>query len=281
MSPTDCYPCCSSTAVPVNVPGVAGSNGVNAYTTTTLAFTIPAADGVTQVTIQVANSQWIGIGQFLSIPGLLAGDVNVFQVVSKPNTTSVTVVYPAYVTNINAGDSIPLGYSVTAAGSGVALTIPVSVANGGTGGTTKALGRTGLGVGQTPQFYNIEGVGYSITNALTTIPGFTMTATYAGLYLLLARVVVDDQGVTFAANRNLTIKLKNTTSGADLGTTVRNTGTPTTAQFISVDYTLPFNALTLAAGDVVALQIGYNTVPSAGTSVVSAAGFMLLPIALT
>lgn len=280
-APTDCNPCCGSTTPPVNVPGVAGSNGVNAYTATTLAFTIPAADGVTQVTIQVANSTWMVVGQYLNTPGLLAGELNVFQVVSKPNATSVTVVYPAFSTNINAGDVIPSGYGVSPGGSGVALVVPVSILNGGTGAATKAAARAALGVGQSALAFNGDPLAYTLTNALTSIPTVSLTVATTGLYLIMARVTVDDQGVTFAANRNLTLKAKNNTSGADLGTTVRNTGTPTTAQFISVDYVLPYNVATLTAGDVVVVQAGYNTVQSAGTSVVSSASLILIPLNFT
>lgn len=280
MSPTDCSPCCSSTAVPVNVPGVAGSNGVNAYTTTTLAFTIPAADGVTQVTIQVANSQWMVVGQYLAIPGLLAGEVNVFQVVSKPNTTSVTVVYPAYVTNINAGDIIPSGYGVAPSGSGVALTIPVSVANGGTGGTTKATARAGLGVGQTVQTINSDAVALTLNNTQQALSGMTLTVGSTGLYLVLGRISVDDQGVTFAS-RILTASVKNSTTAALLSTAVRKTGATTTLNFPSFEYVLPFNAVSLTTGDVITMQAGYDTGPTAGTSVINSASLTLVPIALT
>lgn len=279
-APSDCSPCCSSTAVPVNVPGTAGSNGVNAYTTTTLAFTIPASDGVTQVTIQVANSLWTVVGQFLAIPGLLAGEVNVFQVVSKPNGTSITVVYPAYVTNINAGDIIPLGYGVASSGSGVALTIPVSVANGGTGGTTKATARAGLGVGQTVQTINSDAVALTLNNTQQALSGMTLTVGSTGLYLVLGRISVDDQGVTFAS-RILTASVKNNTTAALLSTAVRKTGATTTLNFPSFEYVLPFNAVSLTTGDVIIMQAGYDTGPTAGTSVINSASLTLVPIALT
>lgn len=277
-APTDCSPCCSSTATPVNVPGAAGSNGVNAYTTLTASLTLPAADGVTQVTLSVANSTWMVPGQYLAVPGLVAGQVAVLQVVSKPSAVSVICVYPAFLTNTHAGDVITSATGVSPGGSGLALTVPVSIANGGTAGTTRATARAALGLGGATVGINLDPVAYTITNALTSIPSATCTIVTTGTYLILARVTVDDQGVTFAANRNLTLKIKNNTSAADLGTTVRNTGTPTTAQFISVDYVLPMNQATFTAGDVVVIQAGYNTVPSAGTSVVSSVSLILVPL---
>jgi hypothetical protein len=257
---------------------VAGSNGVNAYTTLTASLTLPAADGVTQVTASVANSSWMVPGQYIDIPGLVAGQVAVMQVVSKPSTLSVILVYPAFVTNAHAGDVITAGTGVSPGGSGVALVTPVSIANGGTGSSTKTTAQTALGLGQDGVAFNGDPLAYTITNALTSIPSVTVTAPRTGKYAVLARVTVDDQGVTFAANRNLTLKVKNNTTAADLGTTVRNTGTPTTAQFISVDYVLPFNFVTLTVGDVVVVQAGYNTVPSAGTSVISSASLILIPL---
>lgn len=220
-------------------------------------------------------------GQYIVIPGLVAGQIGVFQVVSKPNSTSVILVYPAFSTNTHAGDVMPTGSAVAPGGSGVAITFPLPIAQGGTAAITKAAARTAFGVGQDQTTQNSEGIAYTITNAATTISGMTVTVPTTGLYLILARVTVDYQGVTFASNRVLTTRVQNTTSSSTLVTTARNTGTPTTQQFVSVDYVIPFVTATLTATHVLALQISLNTVASAGTSVVSAATLSIIPLNLS
>lgn len=280
-SPTPCQPSCCATPQTVSVPGAEGVGGINAFTITTAPFTIPTADGTTQVTAQVVNSTWMVTGQFLFIPGLVAGQIGVFQVVSKPNSTSVILVYPTYSTNTHAGDVMPSWSSVAPGGSGVAITFPLPIAQGGTAAITKAAAQIALGLGRDQTVQNGSGLAFTIPTTVGTITSMTVTAPATGLYLVLARVTVDYRGVTFGSSQTLTLQVQNTTAGSTVISSTRTTGTPTTQQFVSQDYVLPFITSTLTASQILALQIGISVAASAGTSVVSSASLAIIPLNLS
>lgn len=112
---SDCCPPCN---VPVNVPGPegvpgtngnSGLNGGNAYTTTTANFVVPAQGSA--VTVAVASTVWMQIGQVVFIPG--AGN---FIVTTIFGANSVSLTYAVDPENTNAGVTINAGAGVTPSG---------------------------------------------------------------------------------------------------------------------------------------------------------------------
>lgn len=91
--------------------GSAGADGVNAYTKVLSAFTQPAADS--SVTVQVVNSDWMGIGQ-----GIYVETGGYYYVLSTPSSTSVTLKNIGYSSNAASGSVIPATSKVSPGGSG-------------------------------------------------------------------------------------------------------------------------------------------------------------------
>lgn len=271
------HECCSApTTQTVNVPGIegeAGNDGANAFTVATASFNVPAAAG-SNVTVDVENSEWMVVGQVL----VFAGPAT-FRVVSKPSTTSVILTWLDYPNDIAGGTLINSGAAVSPSGEMPA--VPIPIASGGTGAASKADAQVALGLGQTPTGVNGAAIAYDITNSVATITGMTIVVPQTGLYLVLAMLSVDFRGVTFASSRILTAKVRNTTDGADVISTERTTGAPTTTDYPSQDFVIPFSTATLTAGKTLALQCGLNTVESAGSSVVNIASLMIVPLAIS
>jgi hypothetical protein len=115
MSATSpCIPCCP-TPQSVNVPGAPGgngtngTNGVNAFTLTAADFTVPAIGG--SVTVTVANSTWMVIGQIL----IMTGPAN-FLITAIPSTTTVTLTFLGYPGDVAPAVAILTGTKVSPAG---------------------------------------------------------------------------------------------------------------------------------------------------------------------
>lgn len=111
-----CTPCADPTTV--NIPGAvgatgaagaAGVDGVNAYTYTTVAFTVPAVNS--SVTIQVEASAWGSNSQPIFIAN--AGS---YQINSVPSATTISVKNLGYTGNVAPGTVIPVGSSVSPSG---------------------------------------------------------------------------------------------------------------------------------------------------------------------
>lgn len=118
MSATSpCVPCGCPTPQVTNVPGVPGGNGtngvngVNAFTLTTADFTVPARDGVTTVTVSVADSSWMIVGQIL----IMTGPGN-FIITAIPGPTSVTVLFLGYPGDVSPASAILNGSKVSPSG---------------------------------------------------------------------------------------------------------------------------------------------------------------------
>jgi hypothetical protein len=241
-------------------------------------MTLPVADGVTQVTLSVANSLWMVPGQYIAVPGLLAGAVAVLQVVSKPSGVSVICVYPAFVTNTHAGDVITAGTGVSPGGSGVALTLPVSVANGGMGAATKAAAQTALGLGQDA----VSSPGSSLAQTLTT--GFLQVGTVAcvipaqGTWLLQALLTVDYAGVTAVA-QTVTITIRNATQAVNLLTYTRLIGNITTQTYPWMDWLTPFVSTSgINVNDSIQIFVQLSAGLGAGTVKVQSATLIAIPL---
>lgn len=133
MSDTNCSVCNCPDPLISLVPGVegeAGSNGaagLNAFSISTSAFTVPAIGATVQ--IFVVDSQFLTVGQNAFVEG-----AGYFEVISKAGTTSFVGEYLDYSDNTAAGNIIAAGAAVSPGGS--QITTPVVVADGGTGLTT-------------------------------------------------------------------------------------------------------------------------------------------------
>lgn len=117
------------------------------------------------------------------------------------------------------------------------------------------------------------GTAYSLTNTAaaltfgTTSPSLTITD--PGTYLLLARVRVDYNGATFAAVRNVTLKLRRTNNtAADLtnASTGFKTAVVTTVTYTADDAVIPPVIYTTQnSNDIISIFGSIDTGPTAGS----------------
>ena len=132
---------------PTGGTGPAGPAGGNAYTNTTAAFTVPAAN--TTVEVLVLTTTWMSADQPVFIQG-----AGMYQVVSITNTTSAVVYNLGYANNTAAGAVISSGVLVSA---------------GGFSGPQGAQGPTGS-TGSTGPAGPAGGNAYTNTTAAFTVP---------------------------------------------------------------------------------------------------------------
>ncbi len=118
-----CRPC--DTVPPTQIPGAPGTNGAtgsagtaggNAWTFLTVANVVPAAAGA-QLTYQVGDSRWAGIGQTVVFSGpTLADGVSHYTVVSKPSSSSIELLWLDTNGDAVATTAIPIGAQLSPAG---------------------------------------------------------------------------------------------------------------------------------------------------------------------
>lgn len=189
---TPCVPCCS-TPQTVNVPGSAGadgaagtdgSDGVNAFTLTTADFTVPAV-GAT-VTVSVANSTWMQVGQ----PIYVEGPAN-FTVSSKPSTTSVILTFQGFEDDVAPTTVISSGAGVSPGGTQAA-----------------ALTASNLSVYASGTPYTLSAVAAALVFG-TISPQLTINE--AGTWMLIALVRIDYFFATYGSDDvECTLKLRRT-----------------------------------------------------------------------
>ena len=111
-----CVPACCSTPQVVDIPGSQGANGSNgtngsnAYTLTTADFNVPGSVGGA-VTIAVADSAWMIVGQILIVTGPAS-----FKITAIPTTTSVTLEWLNYPGDVAGGVAVLTGAKVGVSG---------------------------------------------------------------------------------------------------------------------------------------------------------------------
>jgi hypothetical protein len=252
--------CCHSCDTPetVNVPGLEGpagtdgtdgTNGVSAFTLTTDDFIIPPADGATPVTVEVENSSWIAVGEPLFMP-----DGLFFLVDAIIDATHISVVYPAWEANVNAGNTITAGTIVTPSGWQPAATaLP----------TTDPVTKYGSGTAHT-----ITGASFAAV-VFGTSGTQEVTLTTAGTWLLQARARVDYNGATFAAVRTASFKLRrtnNTAGDVTNAATAFKTEIITTLTYTALDVVFPpVTYATANVDDILQMQVAIDTDPTAGS----------------
>lgn len=276
--------CCPPNSnVPVNVPGSPGEDGdpgapgQNAYTLTTADFTLPAVNAT--VTVSVANSGWMAVGQnvFASDGTNFAN----FTVNSIPNGLSAVLTYLGLPDDATTGTTISSGATVTPIGPPNPAAVPVSIANGGTNAITKAAAQTNLGLGQDPLVSNSTGLSQTITASYLEVGTCDVEVTDPGTYLLFASAVITMVGVTFAASRNITLKIRNVTQGTDIIVGTFPTGALTTTDLPALLLSTPVVIDSAAnASDHYQLMITIDTINSAGTLSVTEGRLSAVPLRL-
>lgn len=125
----------------------------------------------------------------------------------------------------------------------------------------------------TPQAY--DGYGTGTVYALTATPSLlalgtgapTVTIDVAGTYRIRGVALLNFAGATFAASRNVTVKLRRTNNtAADLtnGSVAVPTGITTTLTALLGQILTPDVVYVAAAGDIISLFGDVSVVPSAG-----------------
>ena len=254
--------CCTHCPTPDTVqvpgpegdPGAAGTNGVNginAFTLTTAIFAVPAINDL--VTVAVGSTAWMGEGQNVYIPG--AGYFSVEAIVSA---TSVQLRYLNYEVNTHEGDNIA---------------IATSVSPGGTQPTAPALPDVD------PIAAYASGTAYTVTTVDSPVVFGTsqpaISLTRAGYWRLTARVKLNYVGATFAASRNVTIKIRrtnNTASDVANAQTTFQTEIITTLSYTADVIVLPdVTYQTANVDDALTIYIVIDTGPTAGSLTVAEA----------
>jgi hypothetical protein len=203
-----------SAAGPAGAAGAAGAPGaaLSAYDALSAAFTMPAA--AANVTISIANTAWMGVGQVIYI-----ASAGYFQVASITSTTQVAVTNLNYPGNASAGGTIVSGSKVSAGG------LIGATGSGGAGKnaftnlaanfTQPAVNSTvSINVGSTAwmavgQVIFVQGGGYysvasitDLTDAVVTNLGYTGNATPGATVSGGSTVAVTPGGVAGSAGAN-------------------------------------------------------------------------------
>lgn len=277
--------CCSQcgSEIVVNVPGVAGadgaagaagSSGVNAFTITTADFIIPAVSN--DVTVLVANSTWMAIGQNVIVSD--GTNIGNFQVVSFPNNASVVLEFLEYTGDTASGGTILAGATVSPAGQQGPAEAN-TFANGKTTGTDKATAQTNLGLGQDALTANSSALAQVITNAFAEVGTCDVTVATPGVYLILAKAIVTMAGVTFASSRTITLRVRNITQGTTIASADFPTQVLTTQNEPALELAVPFVTDAAAvANDHYQLQITIDVANSAGTLAVQVGSLVAVPL---
>ncbi len=155
------------------------------------------------------------------------------------------------------------------------------VTGGGTGAVTKAAAQTGLGLGRNATISTVAALTQAITAGFAQIGAISAVAPAAGSYLISGFFSVDWNGVTFAASRVITAKVRNITQGVDYGSVAIDTQILTTTTLPTSHYCIPPTVQTLAVNDTLQILVTIAVVNSAGTLTVTTANLTLLPLALS
>jgi len=291
MDPVDCCSPCSTQVPPIAIPGpqgaagaagTNGTNGTNGFTTTTAQVGPTPADTTTAYVVSVVNSTMFVVGQDLIIgqgagavlanPGPLAV---VISAIGTPNSITVK-----NLRTVDQGVTVSSGAVVSV--SGFLPATPITIGQGGTNATTKAAAQTNLGLGQDPVVSSGAALAQVITAAFVQVGAIDVQLPAAGVWELRAFIAIDMLGVTFAANRTISAKIRNVTQGTDLGTGVLHTQAPTTTGYPTHFLIVPPIKYTLgAANDHLQLLVTIDVINSAGTLSVDAGSLEAIPIRLT
>jgi hypothetical protein len=254
---------------------------MDAFTTTTADFTSPA-DTTTAFTISVASSLMFVVGMDLIVgqgPGAALANPGPCAVVitAIPSPNAITV------KNLRAVDeSVTVSSGALVAASGFLAATPVTIAQGGTNAITKAAAQTSLGLGQNSIVSSGAALAQAITAANVQVGAVDVQIPALGSYELRAQVGIDFNGVTFAASRTITVKIRNITQAVDIVSGVLHTQTVTTLSFPTHFLQLPpIRYDTAAVNDHLQLLVMIDVINSAGTLSVDSGSLEAVPLRLT
>lgn len=294
-TPLDCCNPCPTSTPPVNIPGVAGNqgtagingiNGVDAFSILVTDMTVPP-DLVTPVTITVTSSVWMVEGQTLIIGqgagvAILHQGPGTFVVTGVPTPTTVILLFKHYSTDVAFGQPISAGAVISA--SGPLATTPIGVADGGTGGTTRGTAQVGLGLGQAAIVSTSSGLTQAINTVATQVGTIDIQVTAAGLWLWRGSIRIKQDSPTFAADRIVTLRLKNITQVANIKDVPYFIPAGTTADAVSPQLEVFVTDATAVVNDHLQLQIfsdGGTPVNSGGVFQLNDADLVAIPLRLS
>lgn len=130
-----------------------GAAGIDAYTTTTSGFTMPAVSGT--VTVAVAESRWMAIGQCVYVQS-----AGYFWVTAKPTNTSVTLQNIGLSSNAAPAATIVTARTVAAAGE---------------------QGAIGSATAVSASMFHDSGATYAMTGAAIDVTGYNATPNAAAV----------------------------------------------------------------------------------------------------
>lgn len=286
---TPCVPCCATpttTNIPgpvgaTGTPGSNGSNGINAYTFTTGNFTVPALSG--SVTINVGVSSWAVVGQAVFIAnGTAVADI--YVVTAVPSSTSMTLQYENYTTNVNSGNTCLSGSGVSPGGFQSLPALPLVIANGGTNANTKAGAQTNLGLGQAAVISNVSGLSQNITASQAQVSTCGVTVPALGAYLVSAFITVTwGAFVSGTPAKTMTVRVQNTVQANTAASGVWNIIIVNASTTSDGDYHIPFvYVTTFAQNDTLQLQVAFNSITGVtSTASVTAGSLVIVPLHLS
>lgn len=293
---SDCCSPCSQPQLPaVNIPGpigpagangVAGTNGINAFTTLTAQVGPTPGDTTTTYNLSVANSTQFVVGQDLIIgqgagavlanPGPLAA---VITAIPSPNNITVK--------NLRTTDQgVTVSSGAVVSISGFLPAVPITIAQGGTNSTTLGAAQTSLGLGQDSLISSGAALAQAITAGSLQVGAIDIQfpathVTGGSVWELRAFIGIDFNGVTFAANRTITCKIRNITQGVDIVSGVMHTQAPTTTSYPTHFLILPpFKYTAAVNSDHLQLFVIIDVINSAGTLSVDSGSLEAIPLRL-
>ncbi len=220
-------------------------------------------------------------GLYLEIPN--SNNPNIFQVFSVTNGTTAQLVYVNCPINVNAGAAITAGTLAVPCGpQGLPVPTPISIANGGTGSTTKAAAQTALGLGQSAltSFANNLAQAVSFSGAFAQAGSIGFAITTPGVYLVFGFIRFSYAGVT--VNSTLNFRIFDTTASAATATDKAATENVTTLTTPDVEYTIPMAVYTVTSTAALQLQANITAASlGAGALNIQSGGIVAIPLRLT
>jgi len=218
--------CCSvcnspiSTAIPgpEGDPGADGANGIYSFTLLTDNATIPAVDS--NVTVSVADSTWMGVGQIVFLSD--GTDFGHFEVISPPaSSTSATLQFKGFNGDASPAAVIGSGGTVSPAGPQSALAAPLpSDFTDNSGGTASDTIAAGVGTNQLVFHLNLDDLAVGAEEVLTD---YTIGFAFEVVAIDFA---VGTVGAGVGATQTLNIEIGSTAlTGGVLNVTLANTAT--------------------------------------------------------
>jgi hypothetical protein len=163
--------------------------------------------------------------------------------------------------------------------SGFLPAVPVLISQGGTSSTTKAAAQTALGLGQNSIISSGAALAQAITAASLQVGAIDVTLPALGSYELRGQVGIDFNGVTFAASRTITVKIRNITQASDLVSGVLHTQAVTTLSFPTHFLQLPpLRYDTAGVNDHLQLFCTIDVINSAGTLSLDSGSLEAIPL---